>query len=161
MGGDFLIRIKEALDRAGHIQTISRLKETQQVTQQLTKTKVTTIFDKEGLATGKQIEETFSGVAKEGKKSFQAMGDFEKALRRVIIVAPVWMAFRTVLQGTFALLREGFRTLEEFDRALIKAKAVVHDSTGSIDNDMIILEKTIRDFSKKSGIALKDLASAF
>jgi TP901 family phage tail tape measure protein len=156
---DFLARIKLALE--GKEKVVAGLAETQRAAQNLTKTKVTTIFDKEGLATGKQIEETFAGVGKETGKSFQAMGDFEKALRRVVLVAPVWMAFRAVLQQTFALISDGFRVWEEFDRILIKSKAVIHDFSGTTDQAMTELEGTIRSFSKESGISLDQLASSF
>lgn len=158
-GGDFLARIKLALE--GKEQVVSGLQQTQQAAQQLAKTRVTTIFDKEGVTTGKQIEQTFTQISASAGKSFQQMGDFEKSLRRVILVAPVWMAFRTVLQGTFSLIRDGFTTWEAFDQALIKSKAVIHDYSGTTAEAMGELESTIRSFSKESGLALTDLASAF
>lgn len=158
-GGDFLAKIKLALE--GKEQVVSGLAQTQQAVQQLTKTRVTTIFDKQGLATGKQIEETFTKLTPKTKVATSMMNDFHKALARVMIVAPVWMAFRMTLQQTFALIADGLRTWEEFDRALIKSKAVVHDATGNISGDMVQLEDTIRKFAITSGMSLTDLSTAF
>jgi TP901 family phage tail tape measure protein len=157
--GDFLARIKLALE--GKDKVVSGLAETQRAAQQLSKTKITTIFDKEGLVTGKKIEETFKDIGTAGNKSFQAMGDFEKALRRVVLVAPVWMAFRTIIQGVMSTISEGFQTWENFDKQLIKSKAVIHDFSGTTEQAMTQLEDTIRSFSKESGIALDELASSF
>jgi len=157
--GDFLARIKLALE--GKEAVIQGLSETQRATQKLTQTKVTTIFDKEGVATGKQIAETFKQVDTSSSGAVTKMGDFEKSLRRVIVVAPVWMAFRAVLQSVMSTISEGFKTWEEFDKQLIKSKAVVHGFAGTTDQAMVELETTIRSFSKESGIALADVASAF
>jgi len=157
--GDFLARIKLALE--GKQAVVSGLAETQRAAQQLSKTKITTVFDKEGLATGKQIEETFTGVGKAAGKSFQQMGDFEKALSRVLIVAPVWMVARAAIQAVTQTISEGFQVWVSFDQQLIKSKAVIHDYAGTTDQAMGQLEGTIRDFSKQSGIALDQLASSF
>jgi TP901 family phage tail tape measure protein len=157
--GDFLARIKLALE--GKNKVISGLAETQRATQKLVKTKITTTYDKEGLVTGQRIAETFKDITDKGKGATHKIGDFEKALRRVVLVAPVWMAFRAVIQGVMGTLNEGFKTWEEFDRQLIQSKAVIHDFSGTTDEAMIELESRIRSFSKESGIALSDLASSF
>lgn len=157
--GDFLARIKLALE--GKQQVVSGLNETAQAAQKLSQTKVTTVFDKSGLATGKQVEETFRAIKPAAEGAASKMGDFERSLRRAAIVAPVWMALRAVMQGTLSIISEGFKTWEEFDRALIKSKAVVHDFSGTTDQAMVVLEDRIRTFSKESGIALADLAASF
>ena len=112
-------------------------------------------------ATKPQINSLMKSLDAKGVIPVQQMSDFERALRRVIVVAPVWMLFRATLQGTMAILREGFKTWEDFDRILIKSKAVIHDYSGTVDSAMGELEETIRNFSKESGISLKDLASSF
>jgi len=159
MGGDFLARIRLVLE--GNEKVVQGLAETQRAAQKLTGTKVTTIFDKKGLATGREIQQTFKQLQPAAGQAATKMGDFERALRRVVIVAPVWMLFRSVIQGTMAIIRDGFKTWEEFDRALIKSKAVIHDFAGTTDEAMIELEDRIRTFSRESGLALKDLASSF
>jgi len=158
-GGDFLAKIKLALE--GKEQVVSGLQQTQQAAQQLAKTKITTIFDKEGVVTGKKIEETFKNIGTSTGQTVQKLGDFEKALSRVIIVAPIWMAFRATIQAVTSTISEGFQTWISFDQQLIKSKAVIHDFSGTTDEAMVQLEDTIRNFSKESGISLDQLASSF
>jgi TP901 family phage tail tape measure protein len=157
--GDFLAKIKLALE--GKEGVISGLQQTQQAAQQLSRTKVTTIFDKEGLVTGKKIEETFKQIQPAAAGAAGGMNDFQKALSRVIVVAPIWMAFRATIQLVTSTINDGFRTWMEFDQQLIKSKAVIHDFSGSTETAMGQLEDTIRKFSTESGISLKELASSF
>ena len=157
--GDFLAKIKLALE--GKEAVVSGLQQTQQAAQQLSKTKVTTIFDKEGIASGKQIEETFTKIKPAAAGAASGMNDFQKALSRVIVVAPIWMAFRATIQAVTSTISDGFSTWVEFDQQLIKSKAVIHDFSGSTSDAMVQLEDTIRNFSKESGISLKELASSF
>jgi len=77
--------------------------------------------------TRKQIEEVFGSLDK-GKKptttATEKMGDFEKALRRVAIVAPVWMAFRTVVMGTMQLIKEQIKFLIDLETAMARIRIV-------------------------------------
>ena len=102
-GGEFLAKIKLALE--GKDQVITGLQQTQQATQQLAKTKITTIFDKEGIVTGKKIEETFSKIKDTTQKTTPIMEQFGMAMKRALIVAPVWIIMRGVIQGTFSALQ--------------------------------------------------------
>jgi len=120
--GDFLAKIKLALE--GKQAVVSGLKETQQAAQQLSRTKVTTIFDKQGAVSGKKIEETFNKIAPAANKAFQSMGDFEKAIRRVVLVAPVWMAFRAVLMSTLQLIGEQVKFLTDLEDAMARIRIV-------------------------------------
>lgn len=157
--GDFLAKIKLVLE--GKDQVVRGLEQTQQAAQQLSKTKVTTVFDKQGVATGKQIEETFTKIKPAAAQAATGMKDFEKALSRVMIVAPVWMAARAAIQLVTTTIQEGFQVWQDFERQLIKSKAVVHGFSGTTEEAMVKLESRIREFSKESGIALTDLTSAF
>lgn len=157
--GDFLARIKLFLE--GKDQVVQGLQQVQQSAQQLSKTKVTPIFDKTGLVTGKQIEDTFTKIGDKTKQTTGATNDFTKALSRVIVVAPIWMAFRTIIQQVTSTISEGFKTWIEFDNQLAKSKAVIHGYSGSTKEAMGVLEESIRSFSTSSGIALADLTSAF
>jgi len=120
--GDFLAKIKLALE--GKDKVVSGLQQTQQAAQQLAKTKITTIFDKEGLATGRQVEETFTKIKPAVKDSFQNMNDFQKALARVAVVAPVWMAFRFVLQSVFSLIADQTKFLIDLENAMARIRIV-------------------------------------
>jgi hypothetical protein len=130
--GDFLARIKLALE--GKEKVVSGLAETQRATQQLSKTKITTIFDKQGLAAGKQIEETFTKIKPAADRATTGMGDFVKALRRVIIVAPVWLVFRAILTSTLQLIGEQAKFLIDLETAMARIKIVGKGTAQEYDN---------------------------
>jgi hypothetical protein len=120
--GDFLAKIKLALE--GKDQVVSGLQQTQQAAQQLAKTKVTTIFDKEGVATGKQIEETFTKIKPAAEKASTGMNDFFKAMKRALIVAPVWMLTRNAMMAVFNTISENVKFLIELETAMTRIKIV-------------------------------------
>jgi TP901 family phage tail tape measure protein len=120
--GDFLAKIKLALE--GKEQVVSGLQQTQQVAQQLAKTKVTTIFDKEGLVTGKQIEETFSKTKDTVQKATPLIDQFGMAMKRALVVAPVWLILRGALQAVFGTIQENIKFLIDFETAITRIKIV-------------------------------------
>lgn len=130
--GDFLAKIKLALE--GKEKVVSGLQETQQAAQRLSKTKVTTVFDKEGLATGKQIEETFTKIPTAAKKASTGMGDFTKALRRAAIVAPVWMVLRSVMMSTMRLISEQVKFLTDLEDAMARIRIVGKGTEQEFEN---------------------------
>jgi len=150
---DFLAKIKLALE--GKQAVIGGLKQTQQAAQELSKTKVTTVFDKQGLATGKQIEETFTKITPAAKKSFQAMGDFEKAIRRVVLVAPVWMAFRVVLMSTLQLIRDQVKFLTDLEDAMARIRIVGKGTEQEYENLRSTLVSLGMAYGVVSSAALK------
>lgn len=152
--GDFLAKIKLALE--GKNQVVSGLKETQKAAQQLSKTKVTTVFDKEGLATGKKIEETFQGVGKESKASFQNLNDFSKALQRAAIVAPVWMALRSAMQGVIQLVQSQIKFLLDLEDAMARIQIVGQGTKEQFDN----LKTSLVGLSVAYGISSSEALNA-
>lgn len=120
--GDFLAKIKLVLE--GKEQTVSGLQQTQQAAQQLSKTKVTTIFDKEGLVSGKKLEETFSNIKDQTKKATPLMNQFGLAMQRALIVAPVWMASRWAIQAVTETIGEQIKFLKELDTAMARIQIV-------------------------------------
>jgi len=75
-------------------------------------------------ATQPQINGLMKSLDAKGMIPVKEMGDFEKALRRVMIVAPVWMAFRFILQSVGQLLREQVKFLIDLETAMAKIKIV-------------------------------------
>jgi len=119
---DFLANIRLALE--GKEQVVSGLQQVQQSAQQLGKTKITTTFDKEGLATGKQIEETFAKTATGAKKATPFIDQFGKAMARALIVAPVWMIMRGVIMGVFQNIQENIKFIIDLETAMTRIKIV-------------------------------------
>ena len=120
--GDFLAKIKLALE--GKEAVVAGLQQTQQAAQQLSKTKVTTIFDKEGLVTGKKIEEPFAKTTDTAKKATPMMEQFGLAMRRALVVAPVWMILRGAIMAVTNTIQDQIKFLIEFETAITRIKIV-------------------------------------
>jgi len=65
---------------------------------------------------------TASGQA--GKASAAQMGDFERAMKRALIVAPVWLAMRAGMMAVISLVRSQAKFLVELETAMARIKIV-------------------------------------
>jgi len=118
-----LQKVTTMFDKEG-LATGKEIEETQQAAQQLSKTKVTTMFDKEGLATGKEIEETFTKIKDTTKKATPMMEQFGLAMRRALIVAPVWMILRGAIMAVTNTISDQIKFLIDFETAITRIKIV-------------------------------------
>ena len=135
-----------------------------QINKDLEKTgaKITSIKISKDLATGAEIlNANLKPIGDSAGNAAAKMGDFQKALNRVAIVAPVWMAFRTVMMGFFSGISEGFKLMEDFDRSMLKAKAVITGASRDIGASTEILSQRIRSLSQATGESMADIAEAF
>jgi TP901 family phage tail tape measure protein len=158
MNGEFLVKLKAMLE--GKESTVGGLKEIQTAAQQLSKTKLTPTFDKTGLATGKQIEETFTKIKDSTGGAVGKMGDFEKAIRRVMIVAPVWMLFRAGIQFVTQGLQEGISYLIAFEKEMVllnQSLSGIGVGTTEINN----LRESFKNLSQESGQSMATIAKAY
>lgn len=150
-GKDFLAKIKIVVD---NLQAQKALKDTTQTIDKISqKQLVFPGFGKEGIATTKQLTEGFKGVTKETSKSFQAMGDFEKALRRVMVVAPVWMAFRAVIQGITSSIKALVSSAINWEEQMAQIKRVGKGT----NEEYALLSMRLLDLSKKFGVSNETL----
>jgi hypothetical protein len=108
-----------------------------------------------------QIGTSTDGVGKGMIKIRSAVEDFTSAMKRAIIVAPVWMATRAAMQAVFGTIQDGVKQFVEFDRIMIKNRAVILTTTGDINSAFKEVETTIREFSIRSGASIVDLGKAF
>ncbi|GAG90883.1 unnamed protein product, partial [marine sediment metagenome] len=79
--------------------------------------------------TGKSAKALSAGVNRikdTAKKSTPIMGQFVKALKRVAIVVPVWMLFRSAMMAVMRTISEGFKYWMEFNKAINKSRQVIH-----------------------------------
>jgi TP901 family phage tail tape measure protein len=121
-GGDFLARIKLVVE--GQASSIANLKAVEKAARDLTGVPVTTVFAKEGLATGKQIEDTFKKVGDQTKKATPMMEQFGLAMRRALIVAPVWMILRGAMMAVTNTIQEQMKFLIDLETAMTRIKIV-------------------------------------
>jgi TP901 family phage tail tape measure protein len=107
------------------------------------------------------INKAYKDTAANADKSTRKMGDFEKALRRVAVVVPVWMAFRSVLQGVFATITEGFKFMEELDSAMVRNRAVIQGFSGDMNLATEAIRNTTRSLSLLTGRSVTEVAEVF
>ena len=153
-GSDFLAKIRLALE--GKEQVVSGLKQTQQAAQQLSKTKVTTTVDSQGVATGKQIEETFSKIKPAAEKASLGMNDFRKALARVVVVAPIWMIARGAMMSVFNLIQSNIKFVFDLEDAMARIQIVGKGTAEQYDN----LKYSLMGLSLAYGISASDALTA-
>ena len=115
-------------------------------------------------ATQAEIAKVFGTLEKGSKTTAvttQKMGDLEKAMRRAAIVAPVWLILRTALMSFLRGFSEGFKYLDDFNAAMLKAQAVTHGVTGSMGDAMNDLKGRIRNLAQETGESMTKIANAF
>ncbi len=89
---------------------------------------------KEVQAAIRAINGEVDNIGKKTKPATDAMGDFEKALRRAAIVAPVWMALRTAMQSVLNLVQEQTKFLIEMETAMARIEIVGKGTTEEYNN---------------------------
>jgi TP901 family phage tail tape measure protein len=156
--GDFLAKIKLALE--GKDAVVSGLQQTQQAAQKLSGIKVTTTYDKEGLVTGKQLEETFKNIKPATDKASTGMKDFGNAMRRALIVAPVWMALRGAMQFFIQGIKEGTEYLLAFDKQMILVSQAIN-ALGANSSDINLLKDSFMSLSRETGNSAAKIAKVY
>jgi TP901 family phage tail tape measure protein len=118
--------------------------------------------------TYKQTEKGLVAVRKsvtrlgEGMKRGSTMSqDFVRALKRVAVVVPVWFLFRNAMMAVISTISEGIKVMEEFDKAMMKAKAVIHGTSEGVTRAMPKLRDEIIALAQETGVSMTKLSSAF
>ena len=91
----------------------------------------------------------------------QKMGDFQKALRRVAIVVPIWLLFRTAMMSVFRTISEGTKYWIEFDKAFTKASLVVHTQSKDMSKVLNTLREDMLQLARDTGVSANKIADAF
>lgn len=117
---------------------------------------------------GKELETTVLR-AKNGVVSFSRstkmastqMSDFTRAMRRALIVAPIWMAIRNAMQLVIGTLSAGAKAWIDFDRMVQKSTQVIHGQAGTIAEAVGRLKDEVQRLSLETGQSLDSLTGAF
>jgi TP901 family phage tail tape measure protein len=104
---------------------------------------------------------TFNLITKQGAKASSQMNDFERAMRRVAIVAPVWYVLRSAMMAVFSTLGEGVKYIEDFDRAFTKASLVVHTSSSDMSKVLSDLKGDMMSLARETGVSADKIANTF
>lgn len=80
--------------------------------------------------------------------------------KRALITIPVWFALRNAIFGVFRTIRDGLKSIAEFDRALQKLRRNLSASSSNVDADFSKAQSTIEQFSLKSGKSVDQVTNA-
>jgi len=69
-----------------------------------------------------KIKTALGGIAPSTKDAANKMGDLERAMRRAVIVAPVWMAIRQAMQFVTNGIKEGIDYMVQFEKQILLVK---------------------------------------
>jgi hypothetical protein len=113
-------------------------------------------------ASGVQIKGVTNDLQKLGlsaKEGVSYSDDFVRALRRVAIVAPVWMAARAAIQFFTQGLGEGYKSMINFDIELTKLREVLR-ATGQVV-DLSVLTHEFEKLSIETGKAVENIVTVY
>jgi TP901 family phage tail tape measure protein len=142
------IGIKKSFDKAGNVIT-----------------KKTATFVKGGKQMKVAWQEGAKGAQALGvsvTKTGGAMGQFNtiigKAIKRALVVAPVWLAIRSAMMLVIRTTREMIKAYIDLDEGLARIRTVMHGTAEDINTEMIAIKRQILDTAVDSRISIKDLA---
>ena len=129
----------------------------------------------------KTISETQTKTVRQGRESIQVtrrlgkenellgstlqrtsghQNDFTNAMRRALIVAPVWMAIRSVMMGTLGAIKDIIKAYRELDQGMRKVMAVATFTGDTQKRVYAELETEARRYFATSSAGMKDITNA-
>ena len=108
-----------------------------------------------------QIKTALGGVKADVVPAAKGMGDFERALKRAAIVAPVWMAIRTSIKATLDFIRDGVKYIFELEDAMHNVTSTLQDLGKNGKENMQILVEGFHNLAVESGKSETSIANAF
>jgi len=95
------------------------------------------------------------------KAAGKGMQDLTKAMSRALIVAPVWLAIRSIMLGVITTIKDGTKAWIDFDKALSRAALVIHGQVGLVSTAVQTLKEEVLSLSLETGQKLDKLTAAF
>ena len=108
-----------------------------------------------------KIKTALGGVKADVVPAAKGMGDFERALKRAAIVAPVWMAIRTSIKATLDFIRDGVKYIFELEDAMHNVTSTLQDLGKNGKENMQILVEGFHNLAVESGKSETSIANAF
>jgi len=112
-----------------------------------------------------QMERGTKGYATATGKSTMRTQSFNdmlnKATKRALIVAPVWMMLRTIMMGFVRTIGDMVRAGLDLEEGMARIKTVVHGTASTVKADLVAIRSQILTTATDSRISIKELAEAF
>lgn len=80
------------------------------------------------------LTQTTEQAGTAGKTAAPKIGDFEKAIRRAAIVAPVWMLLRTAMMSTFKLIQDQTKFIIDLETSMARIRIVGKGTSEEFSN---------------------------
>ncbi len=95
-------------------------------------------------------------------KTGQSFNDMlNKASKRALIVAPVWMLLRTIMMGFIRVIGDMVRATFELEEGMARIQTVLHGTSSQIEAYMAVIKRQILDTAVTTRVSIKELAEAF
>lgn len=102
------------------------------------------------------IEKKAKGVGKAAKQAKPMMEQLGLAMKRAVIVAPVWMMMRSAMMGIIQLVKEQIKFLRDMEDAMARIKIVGKGTATELEN----LKYTLIGLSYIYGVSASDALEA-
>jgi len=126
-------------------------------------TNVTSTMDKFGKITNKTMMDistesgkSFKAVLDGSKQAANGMGDFERALKRAAIVAPIWLLLRGAMMSVFNLIKDQGKFLVDMEDAMARIQIVGKGTAQELDG----LKKSLVALSYTYGVSATEALTA-
>lgn len=113
---------------------------------------VTTQFDNNGKVVGQSLQEIYKGAS----QSAGIIDQLGLAMRRALIVAPVWMIMRAAIQGTMQVISSSIKFLIDLESAMTRIKIVGKGT----EEEFRLLGATITALGVVYGVSASDAIAA-
>jgi len=95
------------------------------------------------------------------KSSSGAMGDFERAMRRALIVAPIWMLTREIIKQVTNFVKEGIQYYLETEKAILNVRSAIEEMGQSGGSTISELTDRFRSLSAETGKTTASIANVY
>lgn len=108
-----------------------------------------------------QFGKTAVESAKAQKNVLTLGENLGRLAKRALLTIPIWLALRGAIMGTFSVIRDGLKTIEDQDRTFQKAKRVMHGTAFEIERNFGKLKEAVTKLSIESGESVEKITEAF
>lgn len=107
------------------------------------------------------VKQGIKDIGEESKKSTGKSNDFINALKRAVIVAPIWMAARNAMMAFMSAMKDGVQYINDMDKAMARAQAVMHGTSGNIRQVRDDVQQMARSLSMETGKPIQEVIEIF
>ena len=124
------------------------------------KQEVSTIPEMKGI-TGADIRKALGQVATDAKKTTPIIEQLGMAIRRALIVAPVWMVAREAIKETINFVKDGIQYYLDMEKAILNVRTAIQEMGGAGEATITELTSRFHSLSIETGKTEVGIANIF